>query len=213
MKLDVRNIEFFNQNKLWRFGDPALGKTNKNARNILVALNDCIQSKEPTWPYTPSHLNAAIYEESSSMLARKSVRREERTPLAAKAAEAFPRLPRGTSQAVEMRNPRANNPGMFTPENAKRFWQQVERRGDDECWRWKGPIPERGYRDRRYGLFRVPGCGYAMNQRFAYIDHYRVPVDQQGMKVEPAPWCKLGELCCNPLHIQPKDRGRRRQEA
>lgn len=65
MKLDIRNIEFFDQNNLWRFGDEALGRTNKNARGILDLINECIKSIEPTWPYSPSHLNAAIYAQSN----------------------------------------------------------------------------------------------------------------------------------------------------
>lgn len=103
----------------------------------------------------------------------------------------------------------STNPGMFTLENSKHFWEQVERRGDNECWPWKGSTPQRGYRDRRYGIFRVPGCGYVMNQRFAYIDYYKLPENEHGIKVEPMARCDLGELCCNPLHIQPKARGRR----
>lgn len=103
----------------------------------------------------------------------------------------------------------ANNPGMFTPKNAQRFWKQVERRDESECWPWRGYRPKHGYRGRRYGIFRVPGCGYVMNQRFAYIDHHNVPETEHGMKVEPTSGCALGELCCNPIHIQPKAKRRR----
>jgi hypothetical protein len=51
-----------------------------------------------------------------------------------------------------------------------RFWSQVDRRGDDECWPWTGYIEKKGY-----GIFRMPDRPYPAH-RWAY-DHFvaRIP--------------------------------------
>ena len=91
------------------------------------------------------------------------------------------------------------NSGMFTKANADLFWSNVDKPDKNDCRKWMGATTE--YRSRRFGLFRVSGSGYVMNQRFVYITQNALPEREYGIKVRPATGCKLGELCCNPLHI------------
>ena len=100
------------------------------------------------------------------------------------------------------------NQGMFTSENAERFWSLVEKKGPDECWPWKGLT--RSYLSKRegkrtFGIYygRESENGYVMNQRFAYIIDQNLPASEYGIKVRPTSYCKLGELCSNPGHIEP----------
>lgn len=104
------------------------------------------------------------------------------------------------------------NPNMFTPANAEVFWKRVKPGKPTDCWPWPGPFgswqEKAGYPNgRKFGLFRRRGCGYVMNQRFAYIDHCEVPVSERDrVRVRPTESCKERELCCNPAHIERTDK-------
>lgn len=91
------------------------------------------------------------------------------------------------------------NPGMFTKANASVFWSRVNQPDRNGCLIWNGPKAH--YRGRKFGIFRVAGCGYVMNQRFVYITQNALPEREHGIKVRPAADCQGRELCCNPLHI------------
>ena len=73
----------------------------------------------------------------------------------------------------------------------ERFWCAVDRRGDDECWRWLGPVDSRGdgriYAGRRY--LTAPRVSWT-------IRHGPVP---PRACVRP----RCGErLCTNPAHLE-----------
>jgi hypothetical protein len=98
------------------------------------------------------------------------------------------------------------NPGMFTDDNAKRFEEKVEPADKNGCQLWNGSTTKYPGKKgvRHFGLFRISGSGYVMNQRFAFVYYKKLTEEKYGIKVEPIPSCKLQELCCNPEHIQPK---------
>lgn len=62
IKFDSRTEAFFDHNDLWSLEDTLRGKNNERASLILETINAEIKRKDPQWPYTISHLNAAIYE-------------------------------------------------------------------------------------------------------------------------------------------------------
>lgn len=104
----------------------------------------------------------------------------------------------------EMKRP--VNVGMFTVENLAIFNEKVDTPDENGCRKWLGSTtryPDKNGK-RRFGLFRRGDSGYVMNQRFAFIMDQPPNERDTGIKVEPEPTCKLGELCCNPSHIRPK---------
>jgi hypothetical protein len=79
-----------------------------------------------------------------------------------------------------------------SPQDAERFWSNVEIRGVDECWPWlAGKNPRRD----NYGRFWIKRVEYRTN-RMAYWLHY---------KVDPGPddTCHTCDNppCCNPAHL------------
>jgi hypothetical protein len=105
---------------------------------------------------------------------------------------------------------------MFTEDrhkNAEKYWSQVQKKGSDECWPWKGrrgSCVSKPEGKRTFGLYygvKQPENGYVMNQRFAYIITHTdlPPTEFDSIKVRPTDDCKLSELCCNPRHIKPSN--------
>ncbi|MCW2763409.1 MAG: hypothetical protein JWR85_3610 [Marmoricola sp.] len=73
----------------------------------------------------------------------------------------------------------------------RRFWNLVDRRGDDECWDWKGSTNKKGY-----GRFKVAIHEIRHGNRVAWaIDNGRDPGDLLIRHTCDRP------SCCNPAHL------------
>jgi hypothetical protein len=80
------------------------------------------------------------------------------------------------------------DPGPMTPE--QRFWEKVDRRGDDECWEWTASRDPKGY-----GYVNTPPHRRA--HRLSYALHNgTIP---QGMQVMHS--CD-NPPCVNPAHLR-----------
>lgn len=84
---------------------------------------------------------------------------------------------------------------MLNPARQKAFWSRVDRRGDDECWPWKGALGR--CRGGGYGSFTLPGR--------RSIGAHRVAFALAGGIVEPGQHidhlCR-NPACCNPRHLE-----------
>lgn len=79
-----------------------------------------------------------------------------------------------------------------SPQDAQRFWSQVDKRGPDECWPWMAGVNVR--RDG-YGRFWIKRREYRTN-RMAYWLHYEIDPGQNDVchRCDNPP-------CCNPAHL------------
>lgn len=68
VKLDSQNLAYFKAHNLWALDTTLFGITNKRARLILEKINAEIKHNNPKWPYTISHLNAAIYQPDKPLI-------------------------------------------------------------------------------------------------------------------------------------------------
>ncbi len=85
-----------------------------------------------------------------------------------------------------------NAPGRWHKEAiARRFWQNVDRRGPSECWLWTGRVGTNGY-----GQTRVRNVGRAPHQVAYALSGTRVTL---GMTLDHL--CR-NRLCCNPAHLE-----------
>jgi DNA-binding CsgD family transcriptional regulator len=85
-----------------------------------------------------------------------------------------------------------------TPE---RLWEQVNKRGPDECWEWQGYVGENGY-----GRVQIEGQSY-------YAHRVIFNLANPGVINISAPVLRTGtgflmhscdnRLCCNPAHLEP----------
>jgi hypothetical protein len=77
---------------------------------------------------------------------------------------------------------------------AERFWEKVDRRGEDECWPWLAG------KHKGYGAFRE--AGYRSHERKAPAPQvaYRLTYGplREGLEIDHI--C-LNKLCCNPAHL------------
>ena len=78
----------------------------------------------------------------------------------------------------------------ISEKDIKRFWNSIEKRGDDECWGWNLCTNTQGY-----ALFSAGGKLHRA-QRFAYT-YAIAPI---GSKLRVVSSCKDKE-CCNPNHL------------
>jgi len=81
---------------------------------------------------------------------------------------------------------------MYSEAFVRRFWNKVEKRGDDECWPWMASLAGKGY-----GQIRIPGTRKnTYSHRMAYeLAHGPLP---EGMFA-----CHSCDhpKCCNPKHL------------
>jgi hypothetical protein len=74
----------------------------------------------------------------------------------------------------------------------KKFWSRVEKRGDDECWKWLGSFDKDGYGQMRDGILKIQDRGH----KFSFKLHNgEIP---KGMCV-----CHSCDTpsCTNPKHL------------
>lgn len=76
----------------------------------------------------------------------------------------------------------------------ERFWEKVDRRGQDECWQWKASRDRHGY-----GQFSHPQSGLGRTRKA-----HRVALELSGVDVPPGvSVCHRCDnpACCNPEHM------------
>lgn len=79
----------------------------------------------------------------------------------------------------------------------KRFWELVDRRGDDECWEWKGGIdPPTSGHAKGYGYF----AGFARLKVGAHRFAYELAVGKIPPNRVIRHTCD-NPPCCNPAHL------------
>ena len=49
-----------------------------------------------------------------------------------------------------------------------RFWSRVEKRGDDECWLWKGSFDKDGYGQMRNGFLKINDRAHRFSARLHF---------------------------------------------
>lgn len=97
--------------------------------------------------------------------------------------------------------------GEVTEPRQRRFWKNVDRRGDDECWRWLGHCQSNGY-----GNFSHHHKGATrLSHRIAY--EYLIGPIPEGLVLDHLchtrdPQCEDRDACphrrcCNPAHLEP----------
>lgn len=77
------------------------------------------------------------------------------------------------------------------PKDKQRFWDNVDIRGEDECWNWQGRIGPDGF--GRIVIVKK----YLGTHRLAY--EFKKSLLLFGERIEHS--C-ANRLCCNPDHIQ-----------
>lgn len=90
------------------------------------------------------------------------------------------------------------DPLSWSAERRERFWAKVDRRGDDECWRWRGRTSRNGF--GRFGIRLDRSCTidvYAHRAAWVLSARQSVPKDREVFHAA------CGELLCvNPRHLQ-----------
>ncbi len=77
------------------------------------------------------------------------------------------------------------------PNDLERFWEKVDRRGDDECWRGLGATGKQtGYR-----TFYLHGEYYAAHQISYIIEHGEVPENRWILHNCDHRWCVNNKKC------------------
>lgn len=80
----------------------------------------------------------------------------------------------------------------YTPEVIERFWSQVDRRSDDECWEWRGKLTRGG---RGYGYLHFAGVRHIASRLAYELENGVIPKGLHVLhKCDNPP-------CCNPKHL------------
>lgn len=72
------------------------------------------------------------------------------------------------------------------------FWARVDRKGDDECWLWKGAVHNR----KGYGYMRVMGRNLLAHRMAYVISSGSLP----DLSLKVCHRCDV-PACCNPKHL------------
>lgn len=75
----------------------------------------------------------------------------------------------------------------------ERFWEKVDRRGDDECWPWLAALSDKGY-----GMFNATFSGTGVAHRIAYM--LLIGPVPDGLVLDHL--CRVRH-CVNPSHLEP----------
>lgn len=81
----------------------------------------------------------------------------------------------------------------------ERFWSKVDKRGENECWLWKGRKDKDGY-----GEFSIDRKGYRAHRISWQIANGRPP--RKGFVIAHTPIVCHNPSCCNPNHLSEKTR-------
>ena len=76
------------------------------------------------------------------------------------------------------------------PTIEERFWDKVDKRGPDECWKWKGDRF-----NKRYGRYTFNGLRQGTHRVAWQIENGEIPTDQLVLHTCDNP------PCCNPNHL------------
>lgn len=82
----------------------------------------------------------------------------------------------------------------LTETQKENFWKKIDKKIDNECWNWKGPIDRYGYGDFRFQI----------NSKINYKIAHRIALALTGVNIEG----KLvlhscdNRKCCNPHHLR-----------
>jgi hypothetical protein len=96
---------------------------------------------------------------------------------------------------VDVTNIQGRN-GPITPDDVKRFWGNVDRRGENECWLWLGFVEPRGYGRMRH-------CGRNIQaHQFSYELNVGPVPDGLSLDHVRARGC-IHRHCVNPGHLEP----------
>lgn len=90
-------------------------------------------------------------------------------------------------------------------DDAERFWQGVDKRGEQECWPWQRALTG-GRSGKAYGLFtrsrRSPGSRNIYAHRMAYCVANSIAPETLPTSTVIRHRCD-NPVCCNPAHLEP----------
>lgn len=93
---------------------------------------------------------------------------------------------------------------ILTPEQTKRFWSQVDRKGIKECWLWQGAL----YGDMGYGRIRINYKSYPAHR----ISYLLIFGEMPNPDLDTCHSCDT-PACVNPYHISECTRRQNMQQA
>lgn len=100
---------------------------------------------------------------------------------------------------------KAKNEIHLTEKEIKRFWSNVDIRGEDECWLWK--LSQRGgQKGNGYGQMKIrhfPFVKVYSAHRISFVVSNSRQI-KKGYSIAHLPIICHNRLCCNPKHLQEK---------
>lgn len=93
---------------------------------------------------------------------------------------------------------RTKNPPrtVWKPTDEEYFWSKVDKRGEDECWRWTGHV-RTGKKNRPYGQFN-----FKSTHMGAHRYSYQLATGEILVSHTPVHHTCSDTLCVNPKHLQ-----------